>query len=114
MDGLTLQFTPFLMPIIGAAIVLSLLAAYAARRALALDPALAPELDPILEQAERQFEFKRMFDRGRWDNGLDLTWEERMDLLRACLRKLGTIGLHPRRQIAAQLARAIGETLLQI
>lgn len=32
MDGLTLQFTPFLMPIIGAAIVLSLLAAYAARR----------------------------------------------------------------------------------
>ncbi|MBP6015619.1 MAG: GAF domain-containing protein [Candidatus Promineofilum sp.] len=32
MDGLALQFTPFLMPIIGAAVVLSLLAVYAARR----------------------------------------------------------------------------------
>ena len=32
MNGLALQFTPFLMPIIGAAVVLSLLAVYATRR----------------------------------------------------------------------------------
>jgi hypothetical protein len=76
-------------------------AAYAARRAMALDPALTPELTPLLAQAEREFEFKRAFDRGRWDNGLDLKWEERMDLLRRCLRlRPGDLG------VALQIMRA--------
>ncbi len=59
-------------------------AAFAAQQAIKLNPDCKESMSALITRAEQDFEFKRAFELGHWDNAMDISWEDRMALLLRC------------------------------
>ena len=60
-------------------------AVYAAGLALSADPSRKEAIEDLVRRAERDYEFYRLFQAGRWGGSGQFGWREKLDMLKKCL-----------------------------